>query len=106
MAEFHFKEAGVEPHSDDDSGDVYLWLAYVISVVEGSPTSKDCKLLVRCTNDKQHSWRTRLAENDTFDMKYSVHIQKRPYRDVIEKKNCLAINLCLTSGGKFDNREV
>ena len=38
-------------------------------------------------------------------MEYSAHLQKGPYRDVVEKKNCIAINLRLTSGGKFDNGE-
>ena len=35
------EDAGVETH-----GDVYLWLAYVIFVFEGSPTLKYCNLLV------------------------------------------------------------
>ena len=38
-------------------------------------------------------------------MEYSAHLQKGPYRDVVEKKNCIVINLRLTSGGKFDNGE-
>ena len=40
------EHACVETHSDANSGDVYLWLAYVIFVFEGSPTLKYCNLLV------------------------------------------------------------
>ena len=87
--------------SDSGNGDCFLWLAHVISV-EGSPTSPTCKLHVRwCPNNKLHTWRTRLSENDTF-------LQQYPYREAIKKKNCIAINLRLTiaiaSGGKFDHR--
>ena len=39
-------DAGVKTHSDADSGDVYLWLAYVKFAFEGSPTSKYYNLLV------------------------------------------------------------
>ena len=57
-------------------------------------------------------WQTALVAYKAFwkwffdiHMEYSAHLQKGPYRDVVEKKNCIVINLRLTSGGKFDNGE-
>lgn len=91
--------------NDNDSGKQYLWLAQVISVTEGSPVSPDCKLLVRwCPNDRRRTWRTKLTVDDIFDTKYTTHLRQKPYRDTINKANCIALNLRLTASGKLDNR--
>ena len=90
---------------DQDNEDAeYLWLGYVVSV-EGSPVSPDCKLTVRwCPNSKKREWRTILTADDTFDLNFTSRLRQPPYRDTIEKKNCVAINLHLTAAGKFDNK--
>lgn len=83
----------------------YLWLGIVVSIVEGAATSEDCKMLVRwCPNNKKHLWKTKISENDTFDLSYTTRLKKPPYRDVIQKSSCLALNLTLTTSGKLDNK--
>ena len=91
----------------DDEGEAYLWLGIVVSVVEGSPEDENCKLLVRwCPNEKKRNptWRTKLSHNDTFDLTYSSRLRQAPYRSVISKRSCIAVNLKLTASGKLDNK--
>ena len=47
---------------------------------------------------------TVLSEDDTFDIQYSSCLRAAPYRTLIEKRNCIALNLKLTASGKFDNK--
>lgn len=90
---------------EDVDNSEHIWLGVVLSIVEGSPSSPDCKILVRwCPNDKNYTWRNKISEKDTFNLTYTNRLKSSPYRDTIEKKMCIAVNLILTAAGKLDNR--
>lgn len=90
---------------DSEDGKHYVWVAIVHSV-EGDPVSPDCNLVVRwCPNDKKRNFRNRISEEDSFDTKYTqMRGPTKKYVMTIEKSSCLAFNLQLTGGGKFDSR--